>query len=367
MKRALAILAVCSLFGFVGFGQLSGTWEGEILLIGTGAPSLTSTTLTLNYMFNGWTLTSISGFDSTGFVSQEFEASGAFGPLTVSGDMVFDPGVPAYVSTDLDASLEFGGVTFDLGISHGMPGSDLYNDYCQTGSAAMLYTIGLEVSPVAVEVNFLDCCEGIEFYDATLTLSDLSICCGIAYDLEVYFTKEVGFEYALITIDPLVSLCCGISFGVEIKYGVDYKSVTPIFTWEGVTGCVTLWGDLQEKDEPEVGIEGLEFYAFKIYCELAECNYVEFVTAFDPEWYNDNVEDVFEEAEFEYIELGFCGPGCCGGQWSSTFAAYFQESGGLFGITRFTGEVTVPVMSNFSFTVSFASTPELSVGWTFTF
>ncbi|MBC7097500.1 hypothetical protein H5T52_00005, partial [Candidatus Bipolaricaulota bacterium] len=85
------------------------------------------------------------------------------------------------------------------------------------------------------------------------------------------------------------------------------------------------------------------------------------------EWYNDNVEDVFEEAEFEYIELGFCGPGCCGGQWSSTFAAYFQESGGLFGITRFTGEVTVPVMSNFSFTVSFASTPELSVGWTFTF
>jgi len=197
-----------------------------------------------------------------------------------------------------------------------------------------------------------------------VTLSDLSICCGVAYDLEVKFTKETGFDSATITIDPLVSLCCGISFGAKIEFGVDSKSVSPIFTWEGITGCVTLWGDLQQTGSK---ITGLELYAFKIYCELAECNYVEFVTAFDPAWYNDNVEDVFEGAEFEYLELGFCGPGCCGGNWSSEVSVFFEESGSLFGISRFAADVTVPVMSNFSFTVSFTSEPELSVGWKFTF
>jgi len=177
MKRALAILAACSLFGFAGFAQFSGTWEGEILLVGTDAPSLTSSTLTLDYTFNGWTLTSVSGFESDEFSSQKFEASGAFGPIEIEGSMAFNPAAtdtiewecdtqtgsveatgPVYKCASLAASVEFGGVTFSGKVEHwGWP--YLLEEACcgyptQTPSSYMRYTFTTKAAPVEAEVRF---------------------------------------------------------------------------------------------------------------------------------------------------------------------------------------------------------------------
>jgi len=143
MKRALALLAACSLFGFAGLAQFSGEWDTTINVLPT--LGLEETSLTLNYTFAGWALTSVSTFDSTGFASQSFEAEGALGPVEIEASMAFCPGTeylkdikqefqsgsetityrkywsvtgPHYDSAELSAALEFGGVKLGIAVAH---------------------------------------------------------------------------------------------------------------------------------------------------------------------------------------------------------------------------------------------------------
>ncbi len=229
----------------------------------------------------------------------------------------------------------------------------------------MTYTFTAEVEPVSVEVVLDDVCTGIQFKEATITLTDLSLCCGITYDAELHFTKCEGFDYIKFSAD-LFELCCDISFGVDVTFGVDYKKVKPKFSWAGIEGCVTVWGDVQEK-VGEVGVEGWELYGYKIFCELAECYSLEFVTAFNVSKVEDIIGDVFKGDEFEYISIGACGPACCGGTWTLDATIYFDNAGGLFGISRFAVDTEVPIMDALTLSFSFESPDTISVGWEFTF
>jgi len=229
----------------------------------------------------------------------------------------------------------------------------------------MTYTFTAEVEPVSVEVVLDDVCTGMQFKEVTITLTDLSLCCGITYDAELHFTKCEGFDYAKFSAD-LFEICCGISFGVDVTFGVDYKKVEPKFSWTGIEGCVTVWGDLQEK-VGEVGVEGWELYGYKIFCELAECYSLEFVTAFNVSKVEDIIGDVFKGDEFEYIAIGACGPACCGGTWTLDATIYFDNAGGLFGASRLTVDTEVPIMDALTLSFSFESPDTISVGWEFTF
>jgi|Deesub1362A_J573_1020465.scaffolds.fasta_scaffold06139_4 hypothetical protein len=379
MKRALALTFAALLFGVAGLAQISGSWSGTLTLL----PSIDlSTELSLTYEVAGFTITGIFDFTPS-FTGAEFSLSGALGPVELSGVMGFDPTVPAYAYTDLSSSMDFAGVSLSGGIFHGvypygvdyfektyypLKWTDLHDQtQCgtlQTGSVLMLYTLEAAVDPVSLRVRFSDCCDGIEFYDFLLELEDISLCCGIAYDFDLYFTKA-GFEYVLISIDPLFELCCGISVGVTVKFEVDSKTVSPSFSWGGIEGCVTVWGDLQKK-EGEVGIEGWELYGYKIYCELAECYDLEIVTAFNVDAVEAIIGNVFEDDEFEYIKFGACGPACCGGTWELD-ATIFFGGGTLFDITRFVVDASVPIMDALTVGFSWESPDSFSVNWTFTF
>lgn len=402
MKRALALTFAALLFGVAGLAQISGSWSGKLALLPT--PSLVYTKLVLTY--------TVAGFDLTAEVyadpdpsSVKFKIDGALGPAELSSVMGFDPTVPAYAYTDLSATLDFAGVGLTGKVFHGVYpyGQSYFETYyypltwtalhdqtqcgtLQTGSALMVYTLGVDVDPISIEAHFSDCCDGVEFYDFTLTLDDISLCCGVTYDMKLYFTKA-GFEYVKFTANPLFELCCGFSVGVEVKFGVDYKEVTPKFSWGGIEGCVTVWGDVQKKTNA-VGIDGWEWWGYKVYCELAECNYIEFVHAFDPydvdffhlgaaykidvfKSYTINQQKVWEN---EYVKLGFCGPACCGGTWSVDVSIFFIADAPIdlfFGVSRLNVSATVPVMDSLSLTIdygyNFDTGTSLAIGWSFSF
>jgi hypothetical protein len=230
--------------------------------------------------------------------------------------------------------------------------------------AYMRYTLQASFGNLTGTVRFEDCCCGIEFKDLTLTFSDLSFCCGITYGAELYFTKR-GFEYLKLSTDNFIPLCCGISLGLEVVYGVDYKQLSPKFSWEGISGCFTLYGDLAVSGN---SLGGLKLYGFKLRCDLGECNYLEVLTALNPA----EVErilgaDIFFGDEFEYLKLGFCGPACCGGQWNLAVTTFFG-GGGLFDITRIWLDLTLPLAPNLTTVVNFSPTlQELYLGVTFEF
>lgn len=108
MKRALALLAACSLFGFAGLAQFSGSWELTLTFspsswtpyeAGTGWSACAGTyevfglssELTLSYVLGNMTFSSVSGFSTTGFDSQKFTAVGDLGPVSFDVTMKFIP------------------------------------------------------------------------------------------------------------------------------------------------------------------------------------------------------------------------------------------------------------------------------------
>lgn len=239
----------------------------------------------------------------------------------------------------------------------------------------MSYTFTAELDPLALKVVFVDYCSGIQFSQATVSLTGLGLCCGITLDAELGFSKA-GFQYLSFS-GINIPLCCGISLDVGIRYGVDGKNVTGTPKFAGIVeGCLTVWGEPQVAG---VGMwTGLSIDGFRISCTIADCNYLEYVHAFRPTATSipKEIRSKFLAAcgEYEYLELGFCGPGCCGGDYQFTLRALWGTANpGLLGLTRFVGSAEVPILANLTVNLTFeapvasCATQRFALGWTFTF
>jgi len=419
--RRLGIALVCAAAVTVpSMAQLSGSWEASLRIL-PSPPGVTLETcvLTLGYgVAAGWQVTSTSTFGTLGLTAQAFGVLGAFGPLSIIGGIEFNPQAettvtvtypegctpqtesiplasPAYKSAWFKTELSFlgAGVAFQLNhwaYPYTLDPTDPADveDYhwpcCplrdsglpgplppQTQSYTLLALI-VTAPPATLTARFSDCCTGIAFTDVTLTLSDASLCCGITHDIEVYFTKA-GFRYLLFTID--LPICCGISIEASITYTVTEKALSVKPKWDGRgQACFEVYGDVLWWEDPTMTITGLAIYGYRLRCDFSSCSYAEFLTALDVtkvEAILDD-DDLFQGYEFEYMKLGFCGPGCCGGMYTLALAVYFQPEGTLFGFTRIGADLGVPLLANFRLTLSFGVTATvdpttLAVGWVLTF
>ena len=367
MKRALAVCTVLAVLGFsaFGIGTFSGKWEATIELLPPA--SLTQNTLTLNYYDFGMTFTGILSL--LGGTSDTFTAkvSGAFGPFTIAGQMNFDFDAAKYLDSKLTSSMDFAGLGLGLEVIHYGPDKGSIAG-CGTNTEGQLkYTLTAKVDPITAKIVFLDCCTGTEFDSLKVTLTGLSLCCGISLNSTFSFTK-LGFDYVEFT-GINIPLCCGVSLTAGVKFKTDAKTVTTGFKFAGFgDACFTVYGGAlgYPATNPYQWI-GIDIYGWKIRCTLGDCNYVEFLTALQLEKMPKAIRDLFQTGEFEYMKLGFCGAGCCGGKYTVDISVFFKSSG-LFGISRIAANMSIPIMSNFTVTVSFsAPTADLSVGWVFTF
>ena len=395
MKRALVVFSVLAVLGFsaFGIGTFSGKWAATVKLTTTPSFSLLSNSLTINYTDFGWTFTGVLNLLGLPTDTFQFTAKGAFGPLSLTANEWFSVPNAEWMGGDLATSLDFAGLSLGLTVRHwDKDYADFFytdngpwyawvwypdEEPCQTynNQAGMMYILTATVAPVDLKVRFLDCSFGIAFYDTVITLKDLGLCCGISLDVEVAFSKEGGFEYADFT-GIEIPLCCGVSFVPEIKFYPNAKVVSTGLKFAGFgDACFTVYGNALSQTNSQNIITswtGIEIYGWKIKCSLGDCNYIEFLTALNVDKVEEIVGDIFQGDEFEYMKLGFCGAGCCGGNYTVTLYAYFNNgSGKLFGLNRIRGVMTIPVMSNLSFTVDFRdtlpNTVELRIGWTFTF
>ena len=386
MKRALAILVALCTFGALGFSQIAikGSWTATVCLLPT---TTLSSTLSLTYTVAGFDVTSTTGFGATGLTSQAFSLKGAFGPFAITGKMAFDVTAPAYLRSQLVTGFDFGGVAIGLTVNHWLDGawSAGYFGY-PTGTldpcdptivgGNLQYVLTSTIAPVSVRVRFLDCSAGTAFQDLRVTLTGVGLCCGITYNATFSFNKQ-GFDSLSIT-GINVPLCCGVSFDIGVTYTVQTKSltVTPKFAGIG-DACFTVWGGPVTSGTFNQIWGGIEVYGFRIRCTIADCNYIEFVNAFNVSAVNPLLPsaDRFLGAcgEFELVKIGFCGPGCCGGKYDVTLRVFFGTAGGIFDITRFVYAVNIPIMTNFTLnltgTMPAAACAAVSfcLGWTFTF
>ena len=211
----------------------------------------------------------------------------------------------------------------------------------------MIYRAKVVYEPLTLTLDFADCCTGIWFKKLELELEGMSLCCGVLYDLDLAFTKCHGFEYLKLTLDDLFDLCCDISVGAEVEFGVDYKKVSIVPSWQNIEGCVSIWGDV---DLSGNSFTGLELYGFGFTCAFGDVEVTE-VTALNPEKIEDLTDYSFyeDEGEFEYLSLEYGFSGCCGGDGSFQTQFWFGNKTMLFGLQRVRFDLEVPVSENISF------------------
>lgn len=361
MKRALAVLLAFAGFSAFGIGTFSGSWEAEVNIL---SPALTANKLTINYTDFGWTFTGKLSLLGTTSDTFDITAKGAFGPFTIDAGMNFDF-TPAYKGAYCKTTLDFAGLGLSFAAYHG---AKYVTDVgCQTPATSLKYVLIATVDPISLTLTFRDCCTGTEFYSLKLTLKGIGLCCGIALNSELYFTKVDGFKYLKFT-GIEIPLCCGVSLTAGVEFTTTGKAVTTGLKFAGFAdACFTVYGDaIGSPEENPTQWLGIDIYGWKIKCALGDCNYVEFLTALNVTEVENIVGDIFGPNEFEYMKLGFCGAGCCGGQYKVDISVYFKPTG-LFGISRIGANMSIPIMSNFTVKVAFTSAPTLSVGWVFTF
>ena len=387
------ILLTLFLFSGLAFGQtLSGSWSTKISLLPLPV-ALSSTEFELFGTVAGWKVGGKAEFFGTdGWVWQTFTARGDLGPVSSEWTLLFGPLAPAFLYALGKTTLTFSGI--DLTFWSAMVGPNV-PPYVFTGGPSggtvleLRYKLdGLKLSGEvgfgARKQDFTLQYTGVGTYSKTLPVDpfpggfefrylklsaeEVPFCCGISLDLGFSYTKE-GFDEFSATLKS-IPLCCGISLDAIVTFTTTRKTVEIKPKWEGITGCFVVYGDVSFQ-APSL-IKGIEIYGWKLRCDLAECNYLEILTAFNPAEINRILnKDIFQNDEYEYLRLGFCGAGCCGGKWQLGLSAYFKPSSALFGLSRILADLSLPILANLTVDVGLSAPvggqASLTVGWTFTF
>jgi len=279
----------------------------------------------------------------------------------------------------------------------------------------MTYTLTAEADPFSAEIVFDDVCTGIQFKEATLTMSDVSLCCGITYDVELAFNKCPGFDHLTVSIADLFSLCCGISFDLEVEFGVDYKVVTLEPSIDLGAECLDLGLEVGFDGPNGATLDSITVDYIGVSCEYGDCLSLTTGTAFPVVGWSYSggtfAPDITLTApsdwgleydvvtingvvigyyEYEYFNLSFCGPACCGGQYTVDVSAYWADVFALawdqrqavvvitsmptlFGLSRIGVSVEVPLIGDtLSITLDYSyslitDTTTLDLGWSFRF
>ncbi|RLE28769.1 hypothetical protein DRJ54_05920, partial [Candidatus Acetothermia bacterium] len=224
----------------------------------------------------------------------------------------------------------------------------------------------------AITADFADCCTGIQFRKLVAGLSGLSLCCGVTYDVDFTFSKCHGFEALAFSISDLDLLCCGISLDLEVEFTVESKTISISPSWEGVTGCFELYGDVNW-DGTNL-LDGIEIWGFGIYCYIEPVS-LTIITALDPDKVEDVVDVTFYTDEWEYWGLEYVGPACCGGDFNFTAELWFGDDGLLFGIQRtkyyfelpLADEVSVFLKAQWDFSDPAPYLDWFDIGWNISF
>jgi hypothetical protein len=366
MKKALVLAILCAFglgAGVFAQGTLSGSWDTSIC-IDPQVPEFTGfdSTLTVEYGISGWTFSSISTFDITGWIGQEFTVDGVLGAFTLASDVVFDPVGALFSYWYNSATVNIAGVALDfqtvledatgfgmaLGVSGGAAdltfGATLYiNSVAQDGPPPLAVVAGycFCFTSIEFELTFPFCC--IDLVDVTLGFSTGGFD-GITFAInDIVFPNLPWMVWDLaLTFDDqtngkILTLTPALNLG-------DFACFTVYATFCDIEGCVT----------------GIDIYGIGMECEFNGCTFST-ISSLDPAW---NEDLIGYEAYWEKFCITCGGDSCCGGAFSFEVCTYFSETSTmLFDWAQTDISLSFGISSNFDLTTDLTVTDAGFVNW----
>jgi hypothetical protein len=335
MKKALVLsLAAVLGLGFASFAQtLTGSWDTYITIDPSPVAIGIDSELVVTYSVSGWSFTSITTIDETGWLGQSFEVGGALGAFTIGSELVFDPATVAFDSWEVSGGLNLAGVAFDAVFTL-TPG---VTELVITGSGSA------GTVDVSVEVTFgsgLGC--DFDFSSVLINIG-FPFCCA-EISSEIYFTCE-GFQYVTFEACDIqlpgitwATLCALLTFTVDEKTLV----ITPEFDF-GATVCFDVY-----LTTPAALFGDIEVAGIGIECEIGGVNF------YGLSWLADTGKPAVLGEYWEMYTISTTDDGCCG-PFAFDISVFFLEGGTqLFDVAYIESNFDIQISSQFTFGMGLA-------------
>jgi hypothetical protein len=354
MKKALVLsLAVVLGLGVASFAQtLSGSWDTTIGITPSPVALTIDSELIVTYAVSGWSFTSDTVIDETGWTKQHFDVSGALGAFTLGSTLTFNPAIPSFTKWVVTGGLSLAGVSFD-GTFTLLP-SDTSLKIVGSGSAG---TVDVAATLLLGTVDTV--CD-FNFNGVKLTI-DFPFCCA-EISSEISFTCA-GFQY--ITFETTGIALPGISWATLdalLTFTVDHKSlvVTPNFDF-GAVACFDIYLSTPGQLFGDITVDGIG-----LSCEIGGVSFTGISY-----WGAEPKPGLLKGTSYwEAYQISTTDDGCCG-PFNFDITVYFLEAGTkLFDVAKLVSNFDIQISTQFTFgmglTLDFEAVPTFT-NWTLTF
>jgi hypothetical protein len=334
MKKALVLsLAAVLGLGFASFAQtLTGSWDTYIGITPSPVALTIDSELEVTYTVSGWSFTSVTTIDETGWLGQKFLVGGALGAFTIGSTLVFNPATPAFTSWTVEGGLNLAGVAFDAKFTLTPSNTTLV-----IGGSGSAGTVDVDVTVTFGQPDNGLC--DLNFAGVKV-LVDFPFCCA-EVSSEISFTC-LGFEYVKFTACDITlpginwaTLCAVLTFTVDQKLLV----VTPKFDF-GAVACFDVYLSTPAALFGDISVVGLG-----LECEIGG---VEFLGL--SYWGTGTKPAPLKNTPYwEVYQISTTDDGCCG-PFSFDIAVFFLEGGAmLFDVSAIKSNFDIQISSQFTF------------------
>jgi len=336
MKRALVLsLAVLFGLGVAAFAQtLSGEWDTTVSIVPTPVSIGLDSTLTVTYALSGWTFTSYSELDETGWQDQTFDVGGALGAFTLGSFLDLDP-AGAFDEWEVTAGVSIAGVTFGLDW-------DLTDDLAVTLSGsgtAGLVTVGADIYFGDPAVDGCD----LNWTGIDITV-DFPFCCAdvagtISFDCD-------GFQSACFDVDGIaLPNFPWLTLGAELCFELQTKTLvlSPTFDF-GDIACFDVYFDVASEGNLIIG--DIEITGIGLECTIGGVDF----TGVSYWGTGDKPSILYGTDYWEGYQITTTDDGCCG-PFSFDISVFFDHAGNLFDIAEFDANMEIQLATQFSFSM----------------
>jgi len=335
MKKALVLsLAVVLGLGVASFAQtLSGSWDTTITIVPSPVSLALDSELIVTYTVSGWSFTSDTVLDETGWLEQSFSVDGALGAFAIGSDFVFDPATVAFHSWEVTGGLSLAGVTFDA-------------TFDLTPGVTTLELVGAGTAgnvDVEVDITFgdgLGC--NFNFAGVDITIG-FPFCCAdvvstISFDCNGFVEATFGVEGIAIPTLSWVTLDALITFQTGSKTLV----LTPTFDF-GAVACFDLYID--QATAGNLTISDITISGIGLKCTIGGVQFTGISY-----WGGGDKPGLLEDTIYwEAYQIKTTDDGCCG-PFAFDFTVYFLDGGAqLFDIAEIVANMEIQIATQFTF------------------
>jgi len=345
MRHSLLLgVLVAITLSLAGFGgSMTGSWSVEFRLNPQSAAFSDAleiwTELRVDYTIGEWTFGSITELDDTGWVDQEFSAIGVLGLLSISAALGFDPPTVSFEKWTTTVSGTFAGLSFSATF-------ELYDEDAFLTLTGRGTTDDVNMN---VTVKFGDDDDPIgecdlDFTDASIGI-DFTFCCA-EVDARIYFDCD-GFERIVFSAGGIaIPTLPWVTIDASLEFTVQTKTLSLSPNFEFGAACLDVYVGVESSGTGPVIIDDIYIDGIKVECDIGDVTFTGISF-----WgtHAGKPGGLGEYWEMYKIESG--AEGCCG-PLSFEAAVFFDEaSNNLFDVAMISGDVSVAVTSNLTFSL----------------